>query len=238
MKTLGLIGGVSWVSTVNYYYYINEQVNKELGGLNYAQCLLYSFNYNDIKKRNDAADFKGTTELIVDACNKLKSIGAEGIVLCANTMHMCAEEIEERVGLPLVHIAKATAIAIKEKQLTKVGLLGTKFTMEQNFFKEKLTAQGISTIIPNEGDRAFVHEVIFAELGKGYASPESKDRFLEIVLKLIEDGAEGIILGCTELPLVVMEDDVPVPIFDTTKIHAKAAVGFALGKDVVNWADD
>jgi aspartate racemase len=228
MKTLGLIGGISWVSTVDYYKLINQGINDKLGGLNFSQCVIYSFNYADIKKNNDTNDWETTFQMVVKACNHLKSCGAKGIVLCANTMHFIADRVEKEVGLPIIHIASATATEIEKAGLKKVGLLGTKFTMELDFFKSKLIDKGIEAIIPNDNDREFVHKTIFDELGKGIVTEQTKQRYLEIITDLINNGAEGIILGCTEIPLVIQQSDVSVPIFDTAILHSKAAVEFSL----------
>ncbi|MES2654187.1 MAG: aspartate/glutamate racemase family protein [Bacteroidota bacterium] len=228
MQTLGLIGGISWVSTADYYRHINEGINEKLGGLNFAQCVIYSFNYADIKKNNDANDWESTFQMIAKACKHLKLSGATGIVLCANTMHHIADRVEKEVGLPIIHIATATANEIEKIGLKKVGLLGTKFTMELDFFTSKLIDKGIEAIIPNETDRAFVHQTIFDELGKGITTTETKKRYLAIIEDLINNGAEGIILGCTEIPLLIQQADVSVPTFDTALLHSKAAVEFAL----------
>lgn len=228
MKKIGLIGGVSWVSTVDYYRYINESVNRELGGMNYAECLIYSFNYADIKKNNDANDWDKTLQMVTDACRFLKAGGAELIVLGANTMHLIAEEVEKNVQLPLIHIAKAAADEITRQGLKKVALLGTKFTMELDFFKEKLSAQGIEALIPGAEDRDFIQDTIYYELGKGILNPETKQRYITIINDLIQQGAQGVILGCTEIPLIIKADDVPVPVFDTVFIHVGAIVKYAL----------
>jgi len=229
MKKLGLIGGISWVSTAEYYKLINEGINAKLGELNFAECIIYSFNYNDIKKNNDSNDWESTFNMLSKAGESLKNSGAEAIVLCANTMHLIADRIEESVNLPLIHIATATATEIKKYNITKVGLLGTQFTMELDFFKDKLSAQNIEAIIPELlEDREFIHGTIFNELGKGLIVESTKERYLSIIKKLIENGAEGIILGCTEIPLLIKQEDVSVPIFDTAIIHSNAAVEFAL----------
>lgn len=228
MKKIGLIGGISWVSTIDYYKYINEGINKRLGDLNFAECIIYSFNYSDIKKNNDANEWDKTFELLSKASEHLKLSGAEAIVLCANTMHLIADKLQDSVKLPVIHIATATAQAIKIEQIKKVGLLGTKFTMERDFFTSKLKEQNIEVLIPNEEDKAFIHYTIFEELGRGLLLPDSKARYINIMNKLIEQGAEGIILGCTEIPLLIKPEDVSVPTFDTTKIHSQAAVDFML----------
>jgi aspartate racemase len=228
MRKLGLIGGISWVSTADYYKFINEGINKELGGVNFAECMIYSFNYNDIKQNNENNDWETTFIMLSKACQSMKNSGAEAIVLCANTMHLIADRIQESVNLPLIHIATETAKEIQKHNLKKVGLLGTKFTMELDFFKDKLTALGIETIIPEDEDRDFIHDTIFNELGKGLIIESTKEKYLSIIEKLIANGAEGIILGCTEIPLLVKQEAVKVPVFDTTMIHSNAAIAFAL----------
>lgn len=228
MKKIGLIGGISWVSTADYYKYINVGINEKLGGLNFAECIIYSFNYADIKKNNDAQDWDKTLSMMTEASLHLKNAGAQGIVLCANTMHVIADTLQKKINLPVIHIATATTNEIKKQNLKKVGLLGTKFTMEMDFFTSKLKDQGIESIIPDEEDRAFIHYTIFEELGHGHILEESKKRYIAIINKLIVQGAEGIILGCTEIPLLINQNDVSVPVFDTTLIHSKAAVEFML----------
>lgn len=229
MRKIGLIGGISWVSTSDYYTLINKGINEKLGGLNFSECLIYSFNYADIKKNNDANDWDSTFNMLFKAAEVLKSGGAEAILLCANTMHLIADKLQKAIGLPLIHIAEETAIEIQKKEIKKVGLLGTKFTMELDFFKDKLAEKGIETIIPiSEEDKDFIHYTIFEELGRGIATEETKKRYLGIANELIKNGAEGIILGCTEIPLVIKEGDLNVPIFDTTLIHTQAAINFQL----------
>lgn len=229
MKIIGLIGGISWVSTADYYKLINQGINEKMGELNFSECLIYSFNYADIKKNNENNDWDSTFNMLLKGCQFLQQGGAEAIVLCANTMHLISDRLEEAIDLPIIHIATETAKEIKKQNLKKVGLLGTKFTMELDFFKDKLVAQGIEAIIPeSEDDKDFIHNTIFEELGKGLVKPETKKRYLEIANELIKKGAEGIILGCTEIPLVILPEDVAVPVFDTAIIHSKAAVEFQL----------
>lgn len=228
MKKIGLIGGISWVSTADYYRFINEGINRELGGVNFAECIIYSFNYNDIKRNNENNDWETTFNMLSKACLNLKTCGAEAIVLCANTMHLIADRIQESVDLPLIHIANETAKEIQKSNLKKVGLLGTKFTMELDFFKDKLSAFDIEAIIPESNDRDFIHDTIFNELGKGLILEATQARYLSVIKKLIDNGAEGIILGCTEIPLLVKQEMVTVPVFDTALIHSNAAVAFAL----------
>jgi aspartate racemase len=228
MKTLGLIGGISWVSTIDYYRAINEGINAQLGGLNFANCIIHSFNYADIKRNNDNNDWASTLQMITDASLNLKASGAEAIVLCANTMHKIADELQQAIGIPVIHIAVATAVEIKKQHIKKVALLGTKFTMEMDFFRSKLDAMNIEVLIPEEADREFLHYTIFEELGRGIIHPESKNRYISIIEALAQRGAQGAILGCTEIPLIVKPEDVSIPVFDTTLIHARAAVGFSL----------
>lgn len=229
MRIIGLIGGISWVSTADYYKLINEGINEKLGGLNFSECLLYSFNYADIKKNNENNDWDSTFNMLLKGCQFLKSGGAEAIVLCANTMHFIADRLEKAIGLPIIHIATVTAVEIQKQEMKKVGLLGTKFTMELDFFKDKVVEKGIEAIIPkNDEDRDFIHTTIFEELGKGIVTDATKKRYLEIANQLIEEGAEGIILGCTEIPLVIKPGDIAVPVFDTALIHSNAVVEFQL----------
>jgi aspartate racemase len=228
MKLLGLIGGTSWVSTIDYYRLINQGVNEKLGGLNFAECIIHSFNYADIKRNNDANDWDATLKMMTTAGQNLKNSGAKAIVLCANTMHLIADQLEQNIQLPVIHIATATANAIKTGGFKNVGLLGTKFTMEQAFFRDKLTEKNIEVIIPGDEERDFIHYSIFEELGRGIMKPETKSFYIDVMHKLAGRGAEGIILGCTEIPLLISSDDVNIPLFDTTQIHSKAAVEFAL----------
>ncbi len=228
MKTLGLIGGFSWISTAEYYKMINEGVNDKLGGLEFPQCAIYSFNYAEIKKNNNTDNWENTYQMVLEACNGLKASGVTGFILCANTMHLIADRLEKETGLPVIHIASATGTAIQKSGLKKVGLLGTKFTMELDFFKSKIIEKGIQVLTPNEADREFLHNTIYDELGKGIFTTQTKQRYLSIVKELINDGAEGIILGCTELPLIIQQSDITVPIFDTTMLHSQAAISFIL----------
>ncbi|UKJ08357.1 aspartate/glutamate racemase family protein [Solitalea lacus] len=228
MKKLGLIGGISWVSTADYYKLINEGVNERLGGLNFAECMIHSFNYADIKRNNDNNDWDSTLKMITQASLGLKLSGAEAIILCANTMHKIADDLEEIIGLPVIHIATETANVIHQLGIKKVGLLGTKFTMELDFFKNKLSNQSIEALIPEVGDRDFIQDTIYYELGKGIVKQETKQRYISIINNLIHQGADGIILGCTEIPLIIKQEDVSKPVFDTTLIHSKAAVEFIL----------
>ncbi len=230
MKILALIGGTSWVSTVDYYRYINEGINEQLGGIYYSRCIIHSFSYGVIKDMADAGNFAGVRNEFIAACLNMKDGGAEGIVLCANTMHMFAHDLEQATGMPVIHIATATARAINEAGLKKVGLLGTRPTMTMGFYTEKLSEHGIETLIPDEQEMDFIHETIFTELGKGMFTHETRERYINIMNRLVAAGAEGIILGCTEIPMLLTQEDVTMPVFDTTRIHAAAAVAFSLGQ--------
>jgi aspartate racemase len=228
MKTLGLIGGVSWVSTMDYYKFINEGINKQLGGLNFSKCIIYSLNYEEVKNNNDKNDWEANFKLVAEGCGHLKNSGAKGIVFCANTMHLLAERIEQHVQLPVIHIATATAKAIVQQKLNKVALLGTKITMEKDFYHTRLREFGIEALIPDAEDRDFIHYTIFEELGRNVILDSSKQRYLSIIEKLRQQGAQGVILGCTEIPLLVKPGDVPLPLFDTAELHSAAAVEFSL----------
>lgn len=227
MKKLGLLGGLSWVSTLDYYRYINEGVNRRLGGLNFAECVVYSLNFGDIQ-RQGWDDWGETFRLLSGGCRHLKAAGAEAIVLCANTAHAIADELEASVQLPLIHIATATAAEINGVGLKRVGLLGTKFTMELPFYRDKLRSHGIETLIPLEpATRDFIQQTLKEELGRGIVNPATKAAYLDVVAELVARGAEGIVLGCTEIPLLLSQQDVAVRVFDTTRIHVDAAVKFA-----------
>lgn len=228
MKTLGLIGGTSWVSTIDYYRYINQLANEKRGGLNYAQILLYSISFNDVKSLADVGDWGNLGKLLSGIAQNLENAGAEAIVFCANTIHIVAEKVEEKIQIPLIHITDATAKEILRQGLKKVALLGTKFTMDNDFYKERLLRYEIETIIPNDEERDFIHWSIFEELGKDIFTNETKQKYLEIIEDLRSRGAEGVIFGCTEIPMLLKPEDCSIPSFDTTLIHAKAAVDFAL----------
>jgi aspartate racemase len=229
MKTLGLIGGTTWLSTVDYYRLLNEGVNERLGGMQYARCLLYSLNFADIVKINETQDWDAALELFGDAATRLKNGGAEGLVLCANTAHVIADRLEKRIGLPLIHIADATAHAIRSAGIERVSLLGTRYTMELSFFKDRLAWHGITAVTPNPAERDFIHRTIFGELAKNEIKAETRDRNLEIMYRMAQkDGARGAILGCTEIPLLIKQRDTAIPVFDTTALHTRAAVDFAL----------
>ncbi len=228
MKTLGLIGGTGWVSTIDYYRLINQGINKALGGHEFARCIIYSINFGDIVACNEQNDMGGVYTLVKDATEKVINAGAEGIVLCANSLHKFANKIQKEINVPVIHIAEATAREISNNKISTVGLLGTKYTMEENFFTSKLEAANINPVIPEIVDRKFINETIYNELVKEVFKDESKRRFLQIMKKLQQKGAEGIILGCTEIPLFIQNDDINLPLFNTSAIHARAAVDFTL----------
>lgn len=232
MKKIGLVGGISWVSTIDYYRFINEGINDKLGGLNFAECIIYSLNFDDFQRNNTANNWDVTFELITNACKSLEKSGAEAIVLCANTAHAVVERVEKEISLPIIHIATATAKEINKKGLKKVGLLGTKFTMEMDFYKDKLAEHNIEAIVPFlQDERDYIQKTLKEELGRGIINEQTKRAYIMVINKLIENGAEGIILGCTEIPMLISQDDISVPVFDTTKIHSDAAVKFALSLD-------
>lgn len=230
MKTLGLVGGTGWISSVDYYRLINQGVNKALGGHQFARCILYSINFGDVMELNKQNDNEGVYSLLKDAAVKTIQAGAEGVLLCANTMHKFADRLQDDINVPIIHIAEATARAINKEGFLKVGLLGTKYTMEENFYRSKLEAANISAIVPGKSDREYINNVIYGELLKEIFKEESKNKFLEIIEKLRQQGAEGIVLGCTEIPLIIKDDDFDLPLFNTTEIHARAAVEFALNE--------
>jgi aspartate racemase len=230
MKTIGLIGGTSWVSTVDYYKLINQLTNDQLGGSNAARIIMYSLNFGDIRKLLDVDDWEGIAAVYIDVAAKLKNAGAECIVFAANTPHLIADRVQEEIQLPLIHIAEATAKEISRQNIKKVALLGTKFVMENSFFPDKLSLLDISTILPQQAEREFIHQSIFAELTKGIFTESTKERYLQIIDRLIKDGAEGIVYACTEIPILLNEQEVKVKTFDTTMIHAKAIVNFAMEK--------
>jgi aspartate racemase len=258
MKTLGLMGGMSWVSTIEYYRLVNEGVNERLGGNQAARLAMWSVNFGDVAEIVARADWDRFLEMATEACLGLEAAGAEAIVLCANTAHIVADRLEPRLGVPLIHLVDATAKEIRRAGLDRVSLLGTRFTMEADFFRDRLERHGITAVTPGPADRDWIHSTIFDELGKNIFRPATKKRYLDIIGGLSDSGgpgdlsgsggpgglsgsggpgeppsqaprAQGVILGCTEIPLLVKPEDLAVPSFDTTAIHAKAAVDFALG---------
>jgi aspartate racemase len=228
MNKIGLVGGISWVSTIDYYRFLNEGINKQLGGLNFAECIIYSLNFADVQEKT----WEGAYDLLYDACLSLKQSGVNGIALCANTAHLYAAKLEKETGLPLIHIGTATANAVKQKGIKKVGLLGTKFTMELDFYRKKLEENGLIVLIPEALEtRDFIQQTVKEELGRGIINQYTKSRYCNIVNDLVQKGAEGIILGCTEIPMLISQNDFTIPVFDTTKIHSQAIIDFALNKN-------
>jgi len=229
MKTIGLIGGMSWESSSEYYKIINETVKERLGGLHSAKCIMYSVDFEEIASLQHQGEWEELTKLMINFAQQLEGAGADFIVICTNTMHKMAEEVQDNIHIPLLHIADATAEKIIEQGLRKPGLLGTKFTMEEDFYKQRLKEKyNLDVIIPSNTDREIIDSVIYNELCLGIIKQSSKKKFKEIIKKLVSIGADGMILGCTEIPLLISQKDVEVPLFDTTTIHSKAAVAFAL----------
>ncbi len=229
MKTIGLIGGMSWESSAEYYRIVNETTKSKLGGLHSAKSILYSVDFSEIEHLQHQDRWQEAAQVLIDAAVGLEKCGADFVVLCTNTMHKVADDIQAHIHIPFLHIADAAAKQIKHSGINKVGLLGTRFTMEEDFYRGRLTQKfGMDVIIPNAEDRMIVHRVIYNELVVGKIRQNSKERYMEIIQRLVDGGAEGIILGCTEIGLLVRDGDCRVPLFDTTKIHAVAAVEYAL----------
>ena len=228
MKTIGLIGGMSWESTVTYYKIINETVKEKLGGLHSAKCILYSIDFQKIEECQANGNWEKSGEILGEAANNLEKAGADFIVICTNTMHKVINQIKEKISIPILHIAEMTAEKILEKGLKNIALLGTKYTMEQDFYKSKLIEKGINVIIPDKNDIEIINKVIYEELCLGTINSNSKKKFLEIVDKLRSKGAEGIILGCTEIGLLIKNEDTDVPLFDTAVIHAEEAAIYSI----------
>ncbi|MCF3110631.1 aspartate/glutamate racemase family protein [Niabella sp. CC-SYL272] len=227
MKKIGLVGGISWVSTLDYYRFINEGVNAKLGGLNAAECIIYSLNFGDVQ----AKTWENAYELLLNACESLKRSGAEGIVLCANTAHLFADRLQDAVHLHFIHIGAETAKAVNKSGYKRVGLLGTKFTMEMDFYRDKLEEYGLEVLIPElQETRDYIQYTVKDELGVGFINPETKTRYIAIVKDLIDRGAECIILGCTEIPMLISQADFTIPVFDTAKIHSEAIVDFIVSE--------
>ena len=231
MKTIGLIGGMSWESTVTYYKVINETVKEKLGGLHSAKCLLYSVDFEEIEACQAQGQWEESGIILTQAAQALGRAGADFLVICTNTMHKVAPQIQRDVSIPLLHIAKATARQLHRQGITRVGLLGTRYTMEQDFYKEVLRQEGIQVLIPGEKDRNLVNDVIYHQLCLGIISPQSRKEYLRIIGELAEQGAQGVILGCTEIGLLVSQENTSVPLFDTTLIHGRQAALFAMGME-------
>ncbi len=228
MRVIGMLGGMSWESTAEYYRLANELVRERLGGLHSARTLLASVDFAEIERLQVAGDWDRAGELLAAEAARLQAGGAELLVLCTNTMHKVADRIEAAVDVPFLHLAEATADAVRAAGVTRVGLLGTAFTMEQEFYRDRLAGHGLQVLVPEAEDRATVHEVIYTELVLGQVRDASREAYREVIGRLVDRGAEGVILGCTEIELLIGPDDSPVPVFPTTRLHVEAAVGAAL----------
>lgn len=231
MKRIGLLGGMSWESTSEYYRLINQEIQRKLGGLHSAECLLISVNFAEIERYQSLNEWEKAAKVLGDAAMRLEMAGAEFIVICSNTMHKVAQEVEKFIRIPILHIAEATVTRIKQQGIENIGLLGTAYTMEQNFYKGTLESQGLRIMTPGQTDREKINQIIFEQLCLGQLLPESRAFFHEVIEKLKEQGAEGIILGCTEIGLLVKQEKVCLPVFDTTSIHAVEAVNISLGEE-------
>lgn len=229
MKTIGLIGGMSWESTVTYYQVINQVVKEQLGGLHSAKCILYSVDFYEIEQCQAKGQWDKSANILSDAAISLAKAGADFIVICTNTMHKIADQIQQHINIPILHIAQATASTLVDHHIKKVALLGTKYTMEQDFYKHIIINNHIDVVIPDSHGRKVVNDIIYHELCVGHINPTSKKAMLSIMDKLVLDGAQGIILGCTEIGLLVNQSDTDIPLFDTSLIHAKSAAHYALG---------
>jgi len=228
MKTIGLIGGLTWHSTLDYYRLMNELVQERLGGVHSAKIILHSVDFAEIKEPTQREDWDAIAAIICQAAVGLQQAGADCIVIGANTMHNIAHKVTTAVTIPLIHIADATAQAITAKGLKKVTLLGTRYTMLMDFYSARLAAHGISVVVPSMPDIEFINHTIYEEFGKGIFLPDRKERYLTIINSLVQEGAEGVVLGCTEIPILIKQEDCPVPVFDTANLHTRAAVEFAL----------
>lgn len=229
MKTIGLIGGMSWESTLEYYRIINQELRKRLGGLHSAKILMYSVDFGEVEPLMRVGDWDKIGDQVAQIAKRLESAGADCVLICTNTVHKVADRIEQAIGVPFIHIADAAGEEIVRRGLKNVGLLGTRYTMEEDFYGSRLNKRfGLSILVPAEGERVLVNQVIFDELCQGVIAQSSRKRFQEIIAELASRGAEGIVLGCTEIPLLISQEDSPVPLFDTTLMHALRAVDFAL----------
>lgn len=230
MQTIGLIGGMSWESSAEYYRIINEEIKAKRGGLHSAKCILYSVDFEEIERYQRDGEWEKSAQVLIEAAQSIEEAGANFIIICTNTMHKLAKQIEEKVNIPLLHIADATADSILKQNIQTVGLLGTKYTMEQEFYKSRLEGKGINVVIPDEEDRVTVNQIIYNELCLGKVLPSSREQYKRVMRDLVQKGAQGIILGCTEITLLVKQEDTGVPLFDTTRIHAVEAVKLALSR--------
>lgn len=228
MRTIGLIGGMSWESSAEYYRLLNELVRERLGGLHSAKCVLHSVDFAEIEALQVAGDWQRAGDMLAEAAKGLEAAGADLLLICTNTMHKVAGQVEDAVGVPLLHLADATAAAVRAKGLTTVGLLGTAFTMEQDFYRDRLASHGLTVRTPDAAGRALVHRVIYEELCLGVVREESRAAYRRVIGELVSAGAQGVVLGCTEIELLIGAGDSPVPVFPTTRLHAEAAVTAAL----------
>lgn len=229
MKLLGLIGGMSWESTIEYYRVINQMVNERLGGWNSAKILLYSVNFEEILPLQNNNEWDKITDIASKICARLEKAGCSALIICSNTMHKIADQVQTRISIPLINVIDETAKVIKAKNMKNIGLLGTKFTMEEDFYTHKLKYDyNLNPIVPVEKDRKYIHEAIYNQFAKGLFLDKTKQKFLKIIKNLKDRGSEGIILGCTEIPLLIKQEDVNIPLFDTLEIHLKSAVDFCL----------
>ncbi|MEU6879216.1 aspartate/glutamate racemase family protein [Streptomyces sp. NPDC046712] len=228
MKTIGLIGGMSWESSAVYYRLLNERVRDRLGGLHSARCVLHSVDFAEIERLQVAGEWQKAGQVLADAAKGLEAAGAELLLICTNTMHKVADQVQDAVDVPLLHLGDATARAVRAQGIATVGLLGTAFTMEQDFYRDRLASHGLTVLVPDADDRAAVHRIIYEELCLGVVNETSRAAYTQVIERLVTAGAEGVILGCTEIELLVRPQDSPVPVFPTTRIHAEAAVDDAL----------
>lgn len=230
MKTIGIIGGITWLSTVDYYTLINQSINATFGGVTSAKIILWSVEFGEIKKLTFEDRWDEIATIIANAAQKLEQAGADCVLIGANTMHKIADAVQQSVNIPVIHIAEAAATVVAHQNISKVALLGTKYTMQLDFYTQKLADKGIETIIPsNAADIEFINNAIYEEMGKGLFLPKTKERFINIIRALATEGAQGVVLGCTEIPILIKQEDSPIPVFDTTAIHVNAAVEFATG---------
>jgi len=228
MKTIGIIGGLTWLSTADYYRLINQQINEKLGGVEAGKIILYSVNFAEIKVLTENNNWDAIADIMKKVARKLETAGADCILIGANTMHKIADEVQSAIRIPLINIAEETSKVIQAKGMKKVALLGTKYTMQLDFYTKKLSAKGIQTIIPGEEDIAYINNAIYTEMGKGLFLPETKARFIQIINEFRQSGIEAVILGCTEIPILIKQEDVDLPVLDTTAIHVDAAVNYVL----------
>jgi aspartate racemase len=228
MKTIGFIGGLTWLSSMDYYRLLNQQTQQKLGGVSSCKLLMYSVDFAEIKELTVAGNWDGIAAIICNIAQKLEMAGADCILIGSNTMHHIAAKVQASISIPLIHIAEATANEVSLKGLTTIALLGTKYTMQLDFYKNKLAEKHITTIIPNPEDIEYINDAIYNEMSKVIFLPERKEKFIQIIKSLQQQGAQGIVLGCTEIPILIKQADVAIPVFDTTLIHVQAAIAFSL----------